>query len=177
VETDLAFTKGDPQQRKILTLSVSDIFGGVDAEQFKTVEGAFQAAKLAFIDLENQDSPYFYYKDSLSGSARPMLTEEGKQLIKRLQEATGAEAKSIGRQIKGLNRNLWDNNSSEIMKELLRLSFLQNPQALQRLLATGNATLTHTQDKGKWGTEFPRLLMEVREELRGQKTEVPISQI
>jgi hypothetical protein len=52
------------------------------------------------------------------------------------------------------------------MKALLKLSFEQNPQALQRLLATGDATLTHTQDKGKWRTEFPKLLMEVREELR-----------
>ena len=171
VETDWSFTKGNPQQRKILTLSVSDIFGGSTTEQFKTVEGAFQAAKLAFIDLENQDNPYFYYTDSLSGSARPVLTEEGKQLIKRLQKATGAEAKSIGRQINGLNKDLWDDNSSEIMKELLRLSFLQNPRALQRLLATGNATLTHIQDRGKWGTEFPRILMEVRDELRNQQTE------
>lgn len=56
--------------------------------------------------------------------------------------------------------------SSAIMKQLLMESFKQNPQALQRLLDTGNATLTHTQDKGKWGTEFPKLLMEVREELR-----------
>ena len=40
---------------------------------------------------------------------------------------------------------------------------------MAKLLATGNATLTHTQDKGKWGTEFPKLLMEVREELKGQQ--------
>ena len=59
-----------------------------------------------------------------------------------------------------------DKTASNIMKSLLKASFEQNPQALQRLLATGDATLTHTQDKGKWGTEFPRLLMEVREELR-----------
>jgi hypothetical protein len=52
------------------------------------------------------------------------------------------------------------------MKKLLLESFEQNPDALAKLLATGNATLTHTQDKGKWGTEFPRLLMEVRGELR-----------
>jgi len=52
------------------------------------------------------------------------------------------------------------------MKMFIKASFEQNPQALQRLLATGNATLTHIQDRGKWGTEFPRLLMEVREELR-----------
>nr|DAH54946.1 MAG TPA: NADAR protein [Caudoviricetes sp.] len=52
------------------------------------------------------------------------------------------------------------------MKQLLKESFEQNPQALQRLLGTGNSTLTHVQDRGKWGNEFPRLLMEVREELR-----------
>ena len=66
--------------------------------------------------------------------------------------------------------------ASNIMKALLKASFEQNAQAAQRLLNTGNATLTHTQDKSKWGTEFPRLLMEVREELRkeniGTKTEV-----
>lgn len=66
--------------------------------------------------------------------------------------------------------------ASNIMKALLKASFEQNSQAAQRLLNTGNATLTHTQDKSKWGTEFPILLMEVREELRkeniGTKTEV-----
>lgn len=66
--------------------------------------------------------------------------------------------------------------ASNIMKALLKASFEQNSQAAQRLLNTGNATLTHTQDKSKWGTEFPRLLMKVREELRkeniGTETEV-----
>jgi predicted NAD-dependent protein-ADP-ribosyltransferase YbiA (DUF1768 family) len=57
------------------------------------------------------------------------------------------------------------------MKALIKASFEQNPQALQRLLSTGNATLTHTKAdnpraKVNWGTEFPKLLMEVREELR-----------
>jgi hypothetical protein len=36
-------------------------------------------------------------------------------------------------------------------------------------LDTGNAILTHTQDKGKWGKEFPRILMEVREQLMNDK--------
>jgi hypothetical protein len=52
------------------------------------------------------------------------------------------------------------------MKQLLKESFEQNPQALQILLSTGNATLTHVQDNSKWGKEFPKLLMEVREEFR-----------
>ena len=61
---------------------------------------------------------------------------------------------------------MWDSTSSALMKELIFASFNQNPDAAKKLLATGNATLTHTQDKSKWGTEFPRILMEVREELR-----------
>jgi predicted NAD-dependent protein-ADP-ribosyltransferase YbiA (DUF1768 family) len=51
------------------------------------------------------------------------------------------------------------------MKRFILESFKQNPEALTKLLATGDATLTHTQDKSKWGTEFPKLLMEVRSEL------------
>ena len=56
------------------------------------------------------------------------------------------------------------------MKKLLLNSFRKDPNGLAKLLATGNATLTHTQDKSKWGTEFPKLLMEVREELRGTQS-------
>ena len=54
------------------------------------------------------------------------------------------------------------------MKELIKESFIQNPTALEKLLITKNATLTHTQDKGKWGKEFPKLLMEVRSELNNK---------
>jgi len=47
-------------------------------------------------------------------------------------------------------------------------SFRKNPDALAKLLATGNATLTHKyngveQDNGR----FSKILMEVRDELRG----------
>jgi hypothetical protein len=52
------------------------------------------------------------------------------------------------------------------MKNIIKDSFIENPEALQKLLATGNAELTHTQDNTKWGKEFPKLLMEVRDELR-----------
>lgn len=123
--------------------------------KFKTVEGAFQASKIAFSSE---------YKE-----ANGKFTNEGLSLIKKLQEASGAEAKSIGRNIKGLNTQLWDKASSNIMKLLIKNSFKQNPEALQQLLSTGNVQLTHTQDNGKWGKEFPKLLMEVREELNTEK--------
>jgi ribA/ribD-fused uncharacterized protein len=86
---------------------------------------------------------------------------------KIMQTKNGAQLKSLGRQFKGLDIKDWDKNASKEMKIALKASFEQNPTALQQLLATGNATLTHTQDKGKWGTEFPKLLMEVRSELGG----------
>lgn len=52
-----------------------------------------------------------------------------------------------------------------LMKEGIKLSFEQNPEALQTLLATGDRPLTHRQDTSIWGRKFPELLMEVREEL------------
>lgn len=57
-----------------------------------------------------------------------------------------------------------------MMKQAMLESFKQNPQALEALLATGNTRLTHNQDTGVWRIDFPRLLMEVRNELRGQGT-------
>ena len=118
---------------------------------FKSVEGAFQAAKIQLSDMFDKNDN---------------LTKAGDNLLDRLQEASGSEAKRLGRMVTGLNVKEWDRLSSGIMKGLLLESFKQNPEALARLLATGNAELTHTQDKGKWGKEFPRLLMEVRQELR-----------
>lgn len=114
---------------------------------FQTVEGAFQAQKLVFSSMSD---------------------DEKEAVKKRLETASGSQAKSIGRKIKDLNTVSWDKASSDIMKDLLLESFSQNPEALNRLLSTGDATLTHTQDKGKWGTEFPKILMEVRELLRNR---------
>ena len=118
---------------------------------FKTVEGAFQALKLL-------------YQDQLS-------EKEMNDLLIKLANASGAEARKLGRSIKGLNTNDWDRDSSVIMKELIKASFQQNPDALNKLLNTEDAVLTHTQDKSKWGDKFPKLLMEVRAELGGLSPE------
>lgn len=119
---------------------------------YQTVEGAFQASKIYYSDTNQNAIP---------------------ELRKKLMVASGAEAKSLGRSIKGLNKEAWDRDSSDIMKILLIVSFKQNPNAAQRLLSTGDAILTHTQDKGKWGTEFPKILMEVRELLRNRSNIEP----
>lgn len=62
---------------------------------------------------------------------------------------------------------MWDSNKKAIMKALIRASLKQNPKALQALLATGNSSLTHIQDRSMWRTQFPIILEELREEFRG----------
>lgn len=62
---------------------------------------------------------------------------------------------------------IWDSNKGAIMKALIRASLKQNPKALQALLATGNSSLTHIQDRSMWRTQFPIILEELREEFRG----------
>jgi len=130
---------------------------------FNTVEGAFQAAKLIA-------APSYFNEEGL-------LTKEGEKLIADLSKATGAQAKSIGRKIKGLDVKRWDSLSEGIMKGLIKESFEQNPKALEKLLATGNATLTHTQDKTKYRELFPKILMEVRQELGGSQPTQQASEV
>lgn len=128
-------------------------FNDGSVKEFQSVEQAFQYIKASqFADTRSND-----------GNTR----SSGKSIQAEIMGTTsGLELRSLGRQIKDLNVQAWDRSSSFVMKQLLKESFEQNPQALQRLLSTGNATLTHVQDNSKWGKEFPKLLMEVREELR-----------
>lgn len=128
-------------------------FNDGSVKDFQSVEQAFQYIKASeFADTRSND-----------GNTRP----SGKSIQAEIMDTTtGSQLRSLGRQIKNLNVQAWDRSSSFVMKQLLKESFEQNPQALQRLLSTVNATLTHVQDNSKWGKEFPKLLMEVREELR-----------
>lgn len=128
-------------------------FNDGSAKEFQSVEQAFQYIKASeFADTRSND-----------GNTR----QSGKSIQAEIMDTTtGSQLRSLGRQIRNLNVQAWDRSSSFVMKQLLKESFEQNPQALQRLLSTGNSILTHIQDKGKWGNEFPKLLMEVREDLR-----------
>lgn len=128
-------------------------FNDGSVKDFQSVEQAFQYIKASeFADTRSND-----------GNTRP----SGKSIQAEIMgTTTGSQLRSLGRQIRNLNVQAWDRSSSFVMKQLLKESFEQNPQALQRLLDTGNSILTHIQDKGKWGKEFPRLLMEVRDEFK-----------
>ena len=141
-------------------------------DKFDTVEGAFQAEKIYYSsDLSSKKK-----LDNGSDELYTTLNEKGKALYKKLQTSTGAKSKSLGRGIKGLNVKEWDKVSERIMADNMRFSFEQNPKALEKLLSTGTAKLTHTQDKGKWGKLFPKILMEVRDELRPENVTPALSE-
>ena len=129
------------------------------------------------VEFRNVEAAFQYAKTNWAGGDS---NSDNDSIRMELQTATGAQAKALGRKIKGLDVKAWDQNSESIMKEIIKESFEENPQALAKLLATGNATLTHTQDKTKWGKLFPKILMEVRQELGGsqptQQTSAPVEQ-
>lgn len=118
-----------------------------DGVTYPTVEHAYQISKLQYASPMN------------------VQPDEVQELAKNPGNYTAAQAKKLSRQIVGLDTKRWDEDSSDLMETIVEQSFEQNPEALKVLLATGNATLTHTQDKTKWRTEFPRILMNVRTKL------------
>jgi len=152
------------------TLGYGTRIGMIQGEiTLNSVEQAFQLLKYTFTGNLTEDG----WQSQMISSTEVMSKEDqdfNSNLAKKIQNSkNSAEIKKLGSQFKHFNQKAWDANSSKMMKEFIKASFEQNPDALAKLLATGNATLTHTQDKGKWGKEFPKLLMEVREELRGKK--------
>lgn len=56
-----------------------------------------------------------------------------------------------------------------LMKDLIHESFEQNPKAKKALLNTGDAVLTHTQDRSIWKTVFPGILTELRKLYGGEE--------
>jgi len=126
-----------------------------DGRSYNSVEQAFQLAKLRFAsDITRQPV------DVQEAANNPDLTS--------------FDAKRIGKHIRGLDVARWDAEKYGIMKDLIRASFQQNPQALARLLSTGDAVLTHNQETSAWKTEFPRILTEVRSELRATQQQVTV---
>ena len=112
--------------------------------RFATVEAAFQFAKTQFASGNND--------------------KVKKDLLK---STTGPQAKALGSpsKLKGLNVKVWNANAPAIMKKSIKDSFLQNPDQIPLLLSTGDAVFTHMQDNTVWETLFPKIMMEVRNEL------------
>lgn len=132
--------------------SVIGAHGSNEEYEFKSVERAFQAAKVFYTD---------------------MMAEERDQWFKSIQNAaTSAEAKRLGGEVPKLDVADWNTYKYEILKDLIKASFEQDKTARNRLLSTGNTKLTHARGGKEYSREFPRILMEVRDELRAEQNGV-----
>lgn len=119
-----------------------------------SVEQAFQLEKLLSSSIWDDDSRW---------------QEMDSYRDKMLDAKSANKARALGRKVPMTEEDLlnWDNNKKAIMKALIRASLKQSPKTLQALLATGNSSLTHIQDRSTWRTQFPIILEELREEFRG----------
>lgn len=120
--------------------------------EVKSVEHAFQLAKL-YEMYDELDEDVF------------------NQLEQQILNSTSAGARNLGRtgfRLSNSAKQRWDEKSSDVMKTLIKESFEQDQQARDRLLATGNTPFTHTRGR-EWAQKFPKILMEVREELRAEQ--------
>jgi predicted NAD-dependent protein-ADP-ribosyltransferase YbiA (DUF1768 family) len=126
----------------------------ISGEKFDTVEGYFQARKMDY----SKD----YYQSSIPGNMEMSLAK-----LEKFKKAKGSNARLMGKELTGLRASEWDAVSTEILKEGMLESFLQNPKASAELLATGNALLTHKNERGveQDNGRFSKLLMEIREQL------------
>lgn len=124
---------------------------GENASLSNLAERPFSVGTVRFPTVEH----YFqWYKASMAGDHEAMS--------RILAAESGAEAKRLGRGVKGLDVQAWDRIAPQVMEYGIRLSFLSNPQAAIKLLKTGKARLTHTEESGRWAEEFPKILMRVR---------------
>ncbi|EAY04652.1 hypothetical protein TVAG_227690 [Trichomonas vaginalis G3] len=133
----------------------------INGVRYDSVEQYFQIMKFKI------EAVYTYDKDSEEGRKSK---EKIDSLIQKMQNTkSGSLLKKLGNtRIKNakFNSGLWTQESQNVMREGIFESFKQNPPFLKKLLETGDATLTHNQDKSRWGKLFPKILMEVREQLK-----------
>lgn len=135
---------------------------GNGVETYSSVEQAFQMAKFypAFNRLggaTDEESINLFYK--IEDLLAKIANTRNPAKLRWLGNTRGLLSKE--------DIVWWDANKRSIMKNLIRESLKQNPKAMQALMATGNSSLTHIQDKSIWQTQFPIILEELRDEFRG----------
>lgn len=150
-------------------------------EKVSSVEAAFQAFK--FLSMYDYVYKKIKKEHNINNDRKLQMDLIDLKLAQQnlrdeILKSNGPTAKSKGRTrltsknpivqsaIDEFFNTVWNQRKAIVAKRLMKKSFMSNPDALKRLLDTGNATLTHTQGRDGWDTLFPRLLTEIREELR-----------
>lgn len=88
---------------------------------------------------------------------------------KILECKTPAEAKKLGREVKGFDQKVWDENCEAVVEEGNFLKFEQNRELGEVLLGTGERRLVETSPNDRvWGVGFNSEEAEGREEEWGK---------
>lgn len=135
---------------------------------FSSVEQAFQIMKMLLPSM--QEFTPEALANGITAEERARI-DKADAIVEKMKKANNPSTlKRLGA-TRGIltdsELQIWDSNKKAIMKTLIRASLKQNPKTLQALLATGNSSLTHIQDRSMWRTQFPIILEELREEFRG----------
>ena len=135
---------------------------------FSSVEQAFQMMKMLLPSMQEFTPEALANGVTAEEKARIDKADAVVEKMKRTNNPSALKGLGATRGIlTDSELQMWDSNKRAIMKALIRASLKQNPKALQALLATGNSSLTHIQDRSTWRTQFPIILEELREEFRG----------
>ena len=115
--------------------------------EFKSVEQAFQFTKAMYY-AKDQNIAYEILRPTISAWE-----------IKQRGRTVSMNAEQIEK---------WNKVSTGLMYRLMKTSFMQNESAKELLLATGDAILTHKNERGQEqdGGRFSKLLMQIRDEIR-----------
>lgn len=135
---------------------------------FSSVEQAFQMMKMLLPSLQELTAEALANGVTAEEKARIDKADAVVEKMKKTNNPSTLRRLGATRGIlTDSELQMWDSNKKTIMKALIRASLKQNPKALQALLATGNSSITHIQDRSMWRTQFPIILEELREEFRG----------
>ncbi len=139
---------------------------------FSSVEQAFQIIKMLLPSMQEFTAEALANGITAEEKAR---IDKADAIVKKMRKTNNPSTlKRLGA-TRGIltdsELQIWDSNKRVIMKALIRASLKQNPKALQALLATGNNSLTHIQDRSMWRTQFPIILEELRNEFRGTQVD------
>lgn len=116
------------------------------------------------VTFNSVEQGYQYSKTFFSEAPEEKLEEIRKSI---LSTTNGDKLRDLGHSIPSLDKVSWNAAKYDIMKDLIRESFLQNENlALSFIKKTDGFILTHNQDSSDWKELFPKALMEVRDELK-----------
>ena len=140
------------------------------ATQTSTVNVFFGSGENA--SLSNLASRPFTYegRDYLTVE-HAYQTLKGGSFDQKTYDAYNRLPDAAGKKITGPRAITKDNANITLMEALMRASFDQNPDAAKALVDTGDARITHDQDRGVWKKEFPRILSEIRATYRNRADE------